>query len=165
VTATGASSNGRGSDAWCETWRDLRVDRRSAGDCRVTFDHPPVNALSARTVAELSEVVGLIEQDHDLNVVVFASANPGYYLTSGDVVDDWPDLLARLSRAPVVSIAALRGQARGAGSEFVHACDVRLALRDHPRLDSLLDGMIDAIAGRLARCDREEIVRAKAQVR
>ena len=39
----------------------------------------------------------------------------------------WLDLMARLSRAPVVSIASLRGRARGAGSEFALACDIRLA--------------------------------------
>src|SRR6185436_12678993 len=39
----------------------------------------------------------------------------------------WLDLLARLSRSPVVSIASIRGRARGAGSEFVLACDLRFA--------------------------------------
>jgi enoyl-CoA hydratase/carnithine racemase len=43
----------------------------------------------------------------------------------------WLDLLVRLSRAPVVSIAALRGRARGAGSEFVLACDLRFASREN----------------------------------
>ena len=39
----------------------------------------------------------------------------------------WLDLTVRLSRAPVVSIASLRGRTRGAGSEFALACDIRLA--------------------------------------
>ena len=39
----------------------------------------------------------------------------------------WLDLTARLSRAPVVSIASIRGRARGAGSEFALAADIRLA--------------------------------------
>ncbi len=39
----------------------------------------------------------------------------------------WLDLTVRLSRAPVVSIASIRGRARGAGSEFVLATDIRLA--------------------------------------
>jgi hypothetical protein len=47
------------------------VDRRSPGYCRVTFDHPPINTITATTVAELAELVGLIEDDPDLNVVVF----------------------------------------------------------------------------------------------
>ena len=39
----------------------------------------------------------------------------------------WLDSTARLIRAPVVSIASIRGRARGAGSEFILACDIRLA--------------------------------------
>ena len=46
----------------------------------------------------------------------------------------WLDLLVRLSRAPVVSIASIRGRARGAGSEFVLACDLRFASRENTLL-------------------------------
>ncbi len=46
----------------------------------------------------------------------------------------WIDLLVRLSRAPVVSIASIRGRARGAGSEFVLACDLRFASRENTLL-------------------------------
>jgi enoyl-CoA hydratase/carnithine racemase len=119
----------------------FKVDRRSPGYCRVTFDHPPINTITATTVAELAELVGLIAQDQDLNVVVFDSANPNFYLGHYDVEQDpstgmraWLDLLARLSRAPVVSIASIRGRARGAGSEFVLACDLRFASRENTLL-------------------------------
>jgi enoyl-CoA hydratase/carnithine racemase len=112
----------------------------------VTFDHPPINAITATTVAELAELVGLIEQDRDLNVVVFDSANPDFYLAHYDTDHDpggtaalgegpaarhaWLDLLGRLSRAPVISIASIRGRVRGAGSEFALACDLRFASRE-----------------------------------
>jgi enoyl-CoA hydratase/carnithine racemase len=141
------SSNNRGSHAWCESWTHFSVDRRSPGYCRVTFDHPPINTITATTVAELAELVGLIEEDHDLNVVVFNSANPDFYLAHYDTEHDpgktlalpagptgmhaWLDLLVRLSRAPVVSIASIRGRARAAGSEFVLACDLRFASREN----------------------------------
>ena len=113
----GPSTNGRGSDAWSRSWTHISVDRRSPGYCRVTFDHPPINTITATTVAELAELVGLIEEDPDLNVVVFASANPDFYLAHYDTEHDpartvalgagptgmhaWLDLLVRLSRAPV----------------------------------------------------------------
>jgi hypothetical protein len=58
-----ASSNGSGSDAWAQPWAHLRVDRPSPGYCRVTFDHPPINTITATTVAELAELIGLIETD------------------------------------------------------------------------------------------------------
>jgi enoyl-CoA hydratase/carnithine racemase len=148
--STDPSLNGRGSEAWSGPWTHLRVDRRSPGYCRVTFDHPPINTLTATTVAELAELVEMIEQDPDLNVVVFDSANPEFYLAHYDVEHDpartvalgtgptgmhaWLDLLVRLSRAPVVSIASIRGRARGAGSEFVLACDLRFASRENTLL-------------------------------
>jgi enoyl-CoA hydratase/carnithine racemase len=141
------SNNGRGSDAWSQSWTHLSVDRRSSSYCRVTFDHPPINTITATTVGELAEVVVLVEQDRDLNVVVFDSANPDFYLAHYETehdpggtaalavgptgVDAWLDLLARLSRAPVVSVASIRGRARGAGSEFVLACDMRFASREN----------------------------------
>jgi enoyl-CoA hydratase/carnithine racemase len=145
-----SENNGTGSGAWAESWSHLRVDRRSPHYCRVTFDHPPINTITATTVVELAELVGLIEEDADLNVVVFASANSDFYLAHYDVEHDpgrtaalgagptgmhaWVDLLVRLSRAPVVSIASIRGRARGAGSEFVLACDLRFASRENALL-------------------------------
>jgi enoyl-CoA hydratase/carnithine racemase len=132
-----ASSNGHGADTWWQTWSHLRVDRRSTRYCRVTFAHPPSNTVTATTVAELAEVVELIEHDGDLNVVVFASANPDFYLAERDVERDparWLEALVRLARAPVVSIAAIRGRAGGAGSEFALACDLRFASRENTQL-------------------------------
>jgi enoyl-CoA hydratase/carnithine racemase len=145
-----SSSNGRGSESWASSWTTVRVDRRSRGYCRVTFAHPPINTITATMVAELAELVGLIQQDPDLNVVVFDSANPDFYLAHYDTEHDpsgtaalprgptglhaWLDLLVHLSRAPVVSIASIRGRARGAGSEFVLACDLRFASRENSLL-------------------------------
>jgi enoyl-CoA hydratase/carnithine racemase len=143
-----SSDNSHGSKAWSESWTHFRVDRRSARYCRVTFDHPPVNAITATTVAELTELVELVEQDADLNVVVFDSANPDFYLAHDDAEDDlgktWLDLLVRLSRAPVVSIASIRGRASGAGNEFILACDLRFASRENAAL-----GQFEAETGRL----------------
>jgi enoyl-CoA hydratase/carnithine racemase len=153
----GTSENGRAPEAWYRSWTHLSVDRLSPGYCRVTFDHPPINTITATTVAELAEVVGLIEEDADLNVVVFDSANPDFYLAHYDFEHDpgrtaalppgptgmhaWLDLLVRLSRAPVVSIASIRGRASGAGSEFVLACDLRFASRENTLIGQFEVGM------------------------
>jgi enoyl-CoA hydratase/carnithine racemase len=117
------------------------------GYWRVTFQHPPINTITAGTVAELSELVGRFESEPDLKVVVFTSANPDFFLAHYDTEGDpartvsmppgpsgmhpWLDLTSRLAKAPVVSIAAIRGRARGAGSEFVLACDLRFASREN----------------------------------
>ena len=143
------------SEIW--SWTHFSLDRRSPGYCRVTFAHPPINTITATTVEELGELVGLIEQDPDLNVVVFASANPDFYLAHYDAEHDpsrtlalgvgptgmhaWLDVLVRLSRAPVVSIASIRGRARGAGSEFVLACDLRFASRQNTLIGQFEVGM------------------------
>ncbi len=78
---------------------------------------------------------------------MFDSVNQDFYLAHYDVENDlgrtaalgvgptglpaWVDVLVRLARAPVVSIASIRGRARGAGSEFVLACDLRFASREN----------------------------------
>ncbi len=165
------SNNGRGSEAWSQSWTHFRVGRRSPSYCRVTFHHPPINTITATTVAELSELVGLIEQDPDLNVVVFDSANPDFYLAHYDVENDpsktaalgvgptgmpsWLDVLVRLARAPVVSIASIRGRARGAGSEFVLACDLRFASRENTVLGQFEVGIgVPPGGGPMARLSR-----------
>src|SRR6185503_13637461 len=194
------STNGRGSDAWARPWTQLKIDRRSPGYCRVTFEHPPINTITATTVAELAELVDLIEQDADLKVVVFDSANRDFYLAHYDVENDpartaalgvgptgmpvWLDLLARLSRAPVVSIASIRGRARGAAmsrlSRLVgrgRALEILLVADDldGPRAeqygyvnraiaDDRLDAEVDTMASRLARFDHEAIARTKGHV-
>jgi len=128
------------------SWTQLRLDRRSPAYWRVTFDHPPINTITATTIIELAQLVELIERDSQLNVVVFDSANPDFFLAHYDIEKDpaktaalpsgptgmpgWLDVTVRLSRAPVVSIASIRGRARGAGSEFILACDLRFASRE-----------------------------------
>ena len=170
MSPTDISPNGRGSDAWFRPWTHLCIDRRSPSYCRVTFDHPPINTITATTVAELAELVGLIEQDGDLNVVVFDSSNPAFYLAHYDVENDpgtfalgvgptgmpaWIDLLVRLARAPVVSVAAIRGRSRGAGSEFVLACDLRFASRENTLLGQFEVGMgVVPGGGSMARLSR-----------
>jgi len=132
------------------SWTHITLDRRSPAYWRVTFDHPPINTLTATTITELSQLVDLIERNTQLNVVVFDSANRDFYLAHYDTEHDaartaalrtgptgmhaWLDVLVRLSRAPVVSIASIRGRVRGAGSEFVLACDLRFASRENSLL-------------------------------
>jgi enoyl-CoA hydratase/carnithine racemase len=168
---TGPNGKSRRVEAWSRSWTHFEVARRSPGYCRVTFDHPPINTITATTVAELGELVGAVEQDPDLNVVVFDSANRDFYLAHYDVENDlsrtaalgvgatglpaWIDVLVRLARAPVVSIASIRGRARGAGSEFVLACDLRFASRENTILGQFEVGIgVPPGGGPMARLPR-----------
>src|SRR5262249_26751552 len=126
--------------------RQIRIERRSPSYWRVTFDHPPLNIFGPKTIPQLEEIIQSLEHDPDVKVVVFDSAVEGFFLTHYDFLakpeettsippgktglQALPDMLARLSRAPVVSIASIRGRATGVGSELALASDMRFASRE-----------------------------------
>ena len=126
--------------------KQIHFTRRSRNYWRVTIDHPPLNIFGPDTIPQLDEVITAIETDEDVKVVVFDSAVEGFFLTHYDFVapventtrlppgptglQPLPDMLVRLSRAPVVSIASIRGRATGVGSELALACDMRFASRE-----------------------------------
>jgi enoyl-CoA hydratase/carnithine racemase len=127
---------------------DKRVflTRRSPAYWRVTLNNPPVNIFGPKTIPQLNEIITAIETDAELKVVVFDSAIDGFFMTHYDFLakveettslppgptglQPLPDMLVRLSRAPVVSIASIRGRATGVGSELALACDMRFASRE-----------------------------------
>jgi enoyl-CoA hydratase/carnithine racemase len=113
---------------------------------RVTLDNPPLNLMGPEFVLQIREVVTELENDDRVKVVVFESAVDGVFLNHSDFLanfDDltsipqgptgleaWPDVLVRLTRAPFVSIALIRGRATGNGSELLLACDMSYASRE-----------------------------------
>jgi enoyl-CoA hydratase/carnithine racemase len=111
---------------------------------KVTFTNPPVNVVDAGTVAQLSEIVDELSRDEQVQVVIFDSATPGYFYNHADLgqvpellalTDDgstplFVDLSLRLTEAPFVSIAAIRGRTRGGGDELALAFDLRYASRE-----------------------------------
>ena len=125
---------------------EIRLARRSPTYWRVTFDHPPLNIFGPGTIPQLNEIITALETDEHVKVVVFDSAVEGFFLTHYDFLarledttslppgptglQPLPDMLVRLSRAPVVSIASIRGRATGVGSELALACDMRFASRE-----------------------------------
>jgi enoyl-CoA hydratase/carnithine racemase len=124
----------------------IRLARRSPNCWRVTFDNPPLNIFGPETFPELNEIITALETDEHVKVVVFDSAVEGFFLTHYNFlakIEDTtslppgptglqplPDMLVRLSRASVVSIASIRGRATGVGSELALACDMRFASRE-----------------------------------
>jgi enoyl-CoA hydratase/carnithine racemase len=126
--------------------RQIRLARRSSTYWRVTFDHPPLNIFGPETIPQLNEVITALETDEQVKVVVFDSAVDGFFLTHYDFLakpeettslppgptglPQLPDMLVRLSRAPVVSIVSVRGRATGVGSELALASDMRFASRE-----------------------------------
>src|SRR5437762_471499 len=120
------------------------VQQRSAGYWRVTFDNPPINLFDPEMMSGLQALVDRLESDDEVKVVVFDSADPDFFIAHYDLVraaeastepgptgqPPWIDLATRLERAPFVTVASIRGRARGMGSEFVLALDIRFASRE-----------------------------------
>jgi enoyl-CoA hydratase/carnithine racemase len=128
------------------TTEQIRLERRLLTYWRVTFDMPPVNIFGPKQVLLLNDIITTIETDPEVKVVVFDSAVDGFFITHYDFLapledslsippgptglQALPDMLVRLSRAPVVSIASIRGRATGVGSELALASDMRFASRE-----------------------------------
>jgi enoyl-CoA hydratase/carnithine racemase len=116
------------------------IDRSRPGVWTVSFSNPPINMFLPETIDELRELMAALEADPSVKVVVFQSANSDFFVAhldvgkaakQPDVLDLWRDFVLRLSSAPVVSIAKVRGRTRGIGNEFVLACDMRFASRQN----------------------------------
>src|SRR6478752_6024351 len=132
------------------TVAQLRLDRVTPSYCRVVLDNPPLNLMGPEFVSQMREVVTALENDDRVKVVVFESAVDGVFLNHSDFLanfedltsipqgptglEAWPDILVRLTRAPFVSIALIRGRATGNGSELALACDMSFASRENTRL-------------------------------
>lgn len=124
----------------------IRLTRRTPAYWRVTFDNPPLNVMGPEMVRQFQTLIETIEADEAVRVVVFDSAVDGFFLNHSDFrspieemtslppgatgLPPWPDFLARLTRAPVVSIALIRGRATGNGSEILLACDMGFVSRE-----------------------------------
>lgn len=116
----------------------------------VTIDHPPINLFDLQLYLDLGRLVPLLEEDPDVQVIVFQSADPDFFIAHADVnwilslpeeqpprlteIGPFVVLLERLRRMPKVTIGAIAGIARGGGSEFLLSLDMRFAARTKTRL-------------------------------
>lgn len=119
----------------------LSVEAVTPAYWRIVIDNPPINLYDPEMFAAFRLLMDRIDADPDLKVVVLESANLDYFCAHYDVVrgreipdipgaapfTEWPTFVARLAQSRVVSIAKVRGRARGHGSEMALACDIRFA--------------------------------------
>lgn len=112
---------------------------------KVIINNPPINLFGPEFSLELIDLMDELEANEELKVVVFESANPDFFIAHLDILGasnfpkgegrtglskSWPDIAKRLEQAPFASIASIRGRARGLGSEFAQAMDMRFASKE-----------------------------------
>src|SRR4030081_3121494 len=139
-----SNSPSKGTDHLAST--RFSLDRSTRSLWRVPFDNPPINLIDPVMIVALHDLLAEIEQDNRVAVVVFDSADPDFFLAHYDIAADqsafdglpaartpfhhWTNVLIRLSRSRAVTISAIRGRARAAGSELALATDIRFASRE-----------------------------------
>ncbi|HEX9307358.1 MAG TPA: enoyl-CoA hydratase-related protein [Anaeromyxobacter sp.] len=105
----------------------------------LTFNRPKVlNALDAKTIAELGDVVARAESDRSVKALVLTGAGEKAFVAGADIAamsamspldarrfaETAHAILARMEALPIVTIAAVNGFALGGGCEIVMACDL-----------------------------------------
>jgi len=106
---------------------------------------PPMNLLGPELVRDLVSLIQQAEADDSVQVLVFKSADPDYFISHVDVtrIKEYREeaakltgeasialLFRHLSTSRLVTIAQIEGRVRAAGSEFALACDMRFAARE-----------------------------------
>src|ERR671933_971486 len=111
----------------------------------VVIAAPPMNLMGPELVRDLVSLIQRAEADATVKVLVFKSGDPDYFISHVDVtrIQEYREeaakltgeasialLFRHLSASRLVTIAQIEGRVRGAGSEFVLACDMRFAARE-----------------------------------
>lgn len=128
-------------------YSSIRITREG-GAMWVTIDHSPLNVLDVVLMTELNDLAGQVAKDEDVQVIVFQSADPDFFIVHGDMnfvnapetlinlplgdagtehLNSMMRLHERLRALPQVTIGKIAGLARGGGAEFLSALDMRFA--------------------------------------
>lgn len=107
----------------------------------VTIDNPPLNLMDQALIDDLDRLGRWLEEDETLKVVIFRSANPNFFISHADLkmLEGMPRTMGpkpslpsihqqtvdKFRTLPQVSIGRIEGVARGGGSEFLLALDMR----------------------------------------
>src|SRR5262245_29309015 len=101
-----------------------------------------MNLLGTELIRDLVSLIQRAEADEGCHVLVFTSGDPDYFISHVDVtrISEYREQAAKLtgeaslgllfrylSNSRLVTIAQIEGRVRGAGNEFVLACDMCFA--------------------------------------
>ena len=120
-----------------KTWSCVVRDRVAV----LTFTRPPKNYLDFGSIAELGDLMeSLAQQSTEVSVVMLTGGVDGYFIAHGDLSDlqkagrgeapggmeSWLKLTDLIRDMPQPVVAAIDGQAWGAGNELAMACQLRV---------------------------------------
>lgn len=137
---------------------EVDADRRVG---TILLDRPPMNALSTEVFTQIGECLAEAEASDAVGALV-VWGGPKVFAAGADIKQfpDWGpeearvsstgfhDVLDRLARSELISIAAINGYALGGGCELAMACDFRFAA-DNAKLGQpeILLGLIPGAGG------------------
>ncbi|HWO94344.1 MAG TPA: enoyl-CoA hydratase-related protein, partial [Dehalococcoidia bacterium] len=126
-----------------ETYEFLRVDRAPDGIVTVTFDRPPVNAMSQQAMLEITACFRSFADEKETRVVILTAAGERAFMAGVDLADrpQAPPPPSRMLDSGTVArecfwavydcaapvIGAINGPALGAGLAVASMCDVIIA--------------------------------------
>jgi enoyl-CoA hydratase/carnithine racemase len=146
VGVAGVQRKGRGAaDLMDSTPYETLTVQADGAVLFVGINNPPMNLLGPELVRDLVSLIQGAEADDAVQVLVFKSEDPDYFISHVDLtrIQEYRAEAAKLVGEPsiallfhylsasrLVSIAQIQGRVRGAGSEFVLACDLRFGARE-----------------------------------
>ena len=132
----------------------------------ITMDLPgsAANILNEQLFSELDQTMAKLAERTDLKGVILYSAKPTIFVAGADLKKivatlDWPDkkiiefcekgraVMARFSRCPFVSVAAIHGACVGGGLELPLWCDCRIATNDRRTVLGLPEVKLGLVPG------------------
>lgn len=147
----------------------LKISQHSDGIALLTLDMPgrSANILDSQMFDELDRAMEQLAGRDDLQGLIVNSAKPGIFIAGADLTAishslDWPEkdiiqfcqrgraVMARFSRTPFPTVAAIHGACVGGGLELALWCDYRVATsyrRTVLGLPEVLLGLVPGWAG------------------
>lgn len=120
--------------------------QKDGGLAVCTISNPPVNVMTPALYMDLVGFTSEVAADDEVQVVVFQSADPDFFIAHFDVetilnfpidkpakrsetLSDFHLMCERVRTMPKATIVKMAGRAGGGGNELAASCDMRFGLR------------------------------------